>query len=32
MQRSDYNDQLMGDIADGSCYGAGKSQHCSLVL
>jgi hypothetical protein len=32
MQGSNYDDQLMGDMADGSCYGAVKTQHCSLVL
>jgi len=32
MQRSNYDDQLMGDMADGSCYGAVRSHQCNLLL
>jgi hypothetical protein len=32
MKKSNYDDQLMGDIAYGSCYGAVTSQHRSPAL
>jgi hypothetical protein len=32
MRRNNCDDQLMGDMADGSCNGAVRNQQCKLVL